>query len=296
MNELKKKYQHRDRVVRAITSNGLFRAAAANTTHTIGVAAQKHSLDEMQAFLLGRTITAAALLSSFLKGEERVIVQAEGEGRLRMVYAEAMQVGEVRGFVQINKNRPLPETLTEVLGKGFFKVTRVLYEKREPVTGIVHLVKGDISSDLAYYFEQSEQIVTSVNLGVNIDDNSVVRHAGGLIVQAMPGAGLSDIVEVQRSLEELPPVEELLEDGYSPEEILRQAMPFPIEIVNNTPLDFYCRCSLERFMSKLITLGPQEIRSMQEAGQNELVCQYCSEHYYLQPSDFDAMLRQLEQE
>lgn len=295
MNELKKSYQHRDRVVRAMSGNGMFRVAVAKTTNTTETARINHDLDPLLSYLLAKTLTSSILLSSFLKGEERIIVQAEGTGRVKLIFAEAMQVGEVRGFVITDDSKPMPETLSEALSKGYLKVSKILYEKQEPVTGIVELVNGDIASDLSYYFEQSEQIITAVNLGATINDDGEITHAGGIIVQAMPGADLASIVEVQRSLEEMPPIEELLDSGYSPEEILRQAMPFDIEIVNNTPVDFFCRCSLERFMSKLLTLGKQEIISMKEEGQRELVCQYCSSIYTLTDENFAQLIAYHEQ-
>lgn len=293
MNDIKKTYQHRDRVVRAMSGNGMFRIAVAKTTETTEQARIKHDLDPLLSYLLGKTLTSSILLSSFLKGEERVIVQAEGTGRVKLIFAEAMQVGEVRGFVVIDESQSMPASLSDALSTGFLKVSKILYEKQEPVTGIVELVRGDIASDLSYYFEQSEQIITAVNLGVTINDDGEIVHSGGIIVQAMPGAELSAIVEVQRSLEEMPPIEELLDSGYSPEEILRQAMPFPIEVVNNTPVDFFCRCSLERFMSKLLTLGKEELLSMQAEGQRELVCQYCSSSYELTDEHFSKLINSL---
>lgn len=293
MNDIKKTYQHRDRVVRAMSGNGMFRIAVAKTTETTEQARLKHDLDPLLSYLLGKTLTSSILLSSFLKGEERVIVQAEGTGRVKLIFAEAMQVGEVRGFVVIDESQSMPASLSDALSTGFLKVSKILYEKQEPVTGIVELVRGDIASDLSYYFEQSEQIITAVNLGVTINDDGEIVHSGGIIVQAMPGAELSAIVEVQRSLEEMPPIEELLDSGYSPEEILRQAMPFPTEVVNNTPVDFFCRCSLERFMSKLLTLGKEELLSMQAEGQRELVCQYCSSSYELTDEHFSKLINSL---
>ncbi len=293
MNDIKKTYQHRDRVVRAMSGNGMFRIAVAKTTETTEQARIKHDLDPLLSYLLGKTLTSSILLSSFLKGEERVIVQAEGTGRVKLIFAEAMQVGEVRGFVVIDESQSMPASLSDALSTGFLKVSKILYEKQEPVTGIVELVRGDIASDLSYYFEQSEQIITAVNLGVTINDDGEIVHSGGIIVQAMPGAELSAIVEVQRSLEEMPPIEELLDSGYSPEEILRQAMPFPTEVVNNTPVDFFCRCSLERFMSKLLTLGKEELLSMQAEGQRELVCQYCSSSYELTDEHFSKLINSL---
>ena len=106
----------------------------------------------------------------------------------------------------------------------------------------------------------------------------------------MPGASISDIVAVQRSIEDLPSIEELLDDGYSPEEILKQAMPFEIDIVNNTPVDFFCRCSLKIFMDNLIVLGKTEIESMKNEQQYELICKYCNSKYYLSEEDFAIML------
>jgi len=276
-----------------MSGNGMFRIAVAKTTETTEQARIKHDLDPLLSYLLGKTLTSSILLSSFLKGEERVIVQAEGTGRVKLIFAEAMQVGEVRGFVVIDESQSMPASLSDALSTGFLKVSKILYEKQEPVTGIVELVRGDIASDLSYYFEQSEQIITAVNLGVTINDDGEIVHSGGIIVQAMPGAELSAIVEVQRSLEEMPPIEELLDSGYSPEEILRQAMPFPIEVVNNTPVDFFCRCSLERFMSKLLTLGKEELLSMQAEGQRELVCQYCSSSYELTDEHFSKLINSL---
>jgi molecular chaperone Hsp33 len=290
MNTLKKQYQHRDRVVRVMSRNGMFRAAATNISLSVKSAVEKHQLDPISSYLLGKTMASAVLLSSFLKGEERVIVQVEGSGNVRTLFAEALQVGEVRGYATINQHVTMPQTLSEVLGKGFFKVSKVLYDKSDTVTGIISLVKGDISSELASYFEQSEQIVTSVNLGTTINDNAEIEHCGGIIVQAMPGASISEIVEVQRSIEDLPSIEELLDDGYSPEEILKQAMPFEIDIVNNTPVDFFCRCSLKKFMDNLIALGKTEIESMKNEQQHELICQYCNSKYYLAEEDFAIML------
>ena len=290
MNELKKTYQQRDRVVRAMSRNGMFRVAVAKTTNATETARIKHGLDPLSSYLLAKTLTSSILLSSFLKGEERVVVQAEGTGRVKLIFTEAMQVGEVRGFVVTDETHPMPESLSVALSKGFLKVSKILYEKQEPVTGSVELLHGDIASDLSYYFEQSEQIATAVNLGVTINDEGAIEHSGGIIVQAMPGADLASIVEVQRSLEEMPPVEELLDSGYSPEEILRQVMPFEIEVVNNTPVDFFCRCSLERFMSKLLILGKQEILSMKVEGQRELVCQYCSSTYTLTDENFAQLI------
>ncbi|MES2764801.1 MAG: Hsp33 family molecular chaperone HslO [Bacteroidota bacterium] len=295
VSELKKKFLKRDRVLRAITKDGKFRAACIKNTEVARVAQQRHALDPLAATLLARTMSGASLLSSFLKGEERTTIEIDGSGVLKYIFVEALQVGEVRGYVRYAKDAAEREvaTIGDAIGIGLFKVTRVLYNQQEPSTGIVQLIKGDISTDLAYYLTQSDQIPSAVVLDVDVDENGAVSHSAGLLVQAMPGATEAEIKAVMDSIRELPSLAELLGTGYNPEEILRQALPTEFDVVNNSPVDFYCRCSLDRFKTMLTTLGVEEIEGMQRDGQNELTCQYCNEHYYLAPEDFDVLLAEM---
>ena len=115
----------------------------------------------------------------------------------------------------------------------------------------------------------------------------------GLLVQAMPGARPEDIFKVYDNLDYLDRLTEFADKGYSPEDILRAVMPSEIDVLSNTPVDFFCRCSLDRFKSILLTIGYEEVSEMQASGQNELVCQYCSERYYLSEEDFTELKEQL---
>lgn len=289
MNEtdLKKQYQHRDRVARAISTDGKFRASCVVNTSMVREAQRRHELNQISTLLLGRAMQAATLLSSFLKGEERVVLETMGNGIIKKIFAEALQVGEVRGYVDIN---PQPEMPEDALGIGLLRVTKVLYGKFEPVSGMVDLPKGNITTDLAYYLSQSEQIPSAVRLDMNVGEDNIIVSSGGLIVQALPGATEKEIIEVQNSIVELGEITALIESGYTVNEILRQAMPHDIEILSSTPVDFFCRCSLDRFKSIIVTLGIDEVRAMKESQQNELVCQYCNNHYYLSDSDFEEII------
>ncbi len=295
MNAIARKvYAQRDRVVRAIAKNGRFRFAAIRNTKTVQTAQNNHALSPLTAVLLGRAMTSASLLAAFLKSEERVIVELMGNGPVGKVFAESLQLGEVRGYVT-NPATMLdfsnPNTmLSDALGVGMMRVSRILYGNYEPVIGLVELIEGDVSTDLAYYLMQSEQIPSAVLLDVSIDENGIVQQSGGLLIQAMPGANEQQIRSVYDSLQDLGNLPELFENGYTPQEIMQMITVEPLDQMDDTPVDFFCRCSLDRFKSTLATLGIDEIRSMKEAEQRELVCHYCNKHYHLSDLDFDDLL------
>jgi molecular chaperone Hsp33 len=296
--ELKQRFRQRDRVIRALTLDGAFRGVAINNTVVAQTAQQRHRLEPVGARLLAQALGAASLLASFLKGEERIILEAGGDGPIAAVTAEAIQVGEVRGYVQYAEERtdglPLAAHPYPMGTQGLFRVLRILYNHVEPVVSVVELQPGDIVTNLEYYFEQSEQIPTAVRYDVAFGPDGTVTASVGLFVQTMPGATPRDIRVVEERLEELPPLTELLAAGVMPEELLRRVLPGPFTVLNNTPIDFFCRCSRERFKELLATLTYEEVEEMRRLGQNELVCQFCGERYRLEEEDFTDVLRRIQ--
>lgn len=290
-DDVKKLWKDRDRVVRAMTTNGLFRVAVMRSTVLSRLAQEKHVLGPLESLILTRALTGASLMASFLKGEERVTISFEGDGEISLVYAEAMQVGEVRGYCRRNTNAA--GTVASPLGNGLLKVQRVLYNTFEPVTGVVALRKGDVTSDLSYYLTQSEQIPSVLIIDVAYDDAHVVRQAAGLLLQAMPGATNEDIFKTYDALDYLGNLTGYLDEGMTLEDLALKVMPSEATIMASTAADFFCRCSMDRFKAALLTLGLNEIEAMQRDGHHELVCQYCNSHYNLSEQDFAEMCEQL---
>lgn len=288
--QVKQQWEHRDRVSKAISEDGLFRAAIIHNSVVTRTAQQRHQLDPVRALLLARALTGASLIASFLKGEERVSLAIESNGQVKHIYAEALQLGEVRGYATMHAN---PVEAERPLGDGMLRVQRVLYGKREPVTGIVELRRGDVTSDLGYYLTQSEQIPSAVVVDVSFNKQDVIQHSVGLIVQALPGARPEDIFKVYDTIDYLDRLAGFVERRYTTEEMMQQIFPFPMTHLGSTAVDFFCRCSLDRFKSVLLTLGYDEVMSMRDEGQNELVCQYCNEKYYLTEQDFESLREQL---
>jgi molecular chaperone Hsp33 len=236
-------------------------------------------------------ITGASLLASYLKGEERVVVSAEGDGLIRSVVAEAMQIGEVRGYISANASPDVSRD--SPLGRGLLRVQRIVYGENEPVTGIVELKRGDVTTDLSYYLTQSEQIPSAFVIDVAYDENELIRQSVGLLVQAMPGARDVDIFKVYDAVDYLGRMTEYTDNGYTPEQILRQILPSDIDIVASAPVDFFCRCSKDRYKAALLTLGLEEITGMKKDDHREMVCQYCSATYVLTDDDFQELITSL---
>lgn len=296
INTIKQEFANRDRVISGLTSDGRFRIAAIKNTKTAKDAQQQHHLPAIPALLLSRQLTAASLLAVFLKGEERIILEATGSGLIQNVFAEAIQVGEVRGYVRYSPeiNNFDNTDLLQLFTDGNYKVTRILYNKNEPVTGIVSLVNGDIASDLTYYLFQSEQIPSAVILDTDMTDDGQVNLSSGLIIQAMPGTTVHDLNELHRHISGIKSLNSLFAENSDLMSVIKQIIPYEFNVFKNDPVDFFCRCSKESFMSKLITFGIDEIKSLQDENKSELVCQYCNKHYYLDDHDFNNLITTLQ--
>ncbi len=293
--QLEKLYRERDRAVRVLSKNGKFRAVAIKNSISALTAQKRHNLPYLAAFMMARTMSAASCLAMFLKGDERIVVEAEGNGPINRVYAEAIQVGEVRGFVNLapDAGERKIEDLSEALGLGLFKVTRYIYDSNEPVQGVIPLHGGDIASDLSYYYHQSEQIPSAVILDTTFDDDGYLKQSGGIIVQAMPGATDEDNKEIYEALVKVTSLAEYYEKGLSPLDVMKEVLPFEFELVKSSQVDFFCRCSKDNFLGKLKTLGLDEIRDMRKEGDNELVCHFCNEKYIIDDEDFDVLEAEL---
>lgn len=295
--EIKKQLQLRDRSVRVISKDGNFRAVAVKNTQTVKTAQKNHNLDYLSSLLLARLMSAASMMSSFLKGEERIILEMQGNGPIKRIYAESLQLGENRGFVEyaddVSKRPPIND-IKDAVGLGLLTVTKIFYNKGEPVNGVVPLQGGDVSSDIAYYFSQSEQIPTAVILDVDFDDNNIITESGGLMVQAMPGAEKKDIDNIYDTMMKVTELTKLYKNEMNPRQLMEKILPFEFKLLNSTQVDFFCRCSKDSFIDKLVTLNPEEIEGMKNDGHNELVCRYCNSKYHLDENDFAKILEEIQ--
>jgi molecular chaperone Hsp33 len=296
MNDMVKEIKLADRVVSALSENGHFRISCVKNSRTTRTAQEKHEQPIQTAYYLAKAMSATSLMAAFFKGEERVSIEINGNGIISRLFAEAMSLGEVRGYVDIDaeKYQHQANDASDYLGIGLLRVSRVLYDKPEPIVGVVELQHGDISSDLAYYYQSSEQVPTAVLLDCDFDENGIIRDSAGLMVQAMPGATEEEIAELVSELQKVESLTKYLRDELTPDKIIKEIVPFDVTILKSNRVDFFCRCSKDRFINKMHTLDIEEIKDMQKTGQDELVCRYCNTKYKMDNSDFETLISEIQ--
>ena len=163
---------------------------------------------------------------------------------------------------------------------------------REPYTGKVALVSGEIGEDVAQYLYQSEQIPSAVGLGVSVDKDLSVKHAGGFIIEVMPGADSDEIDHLEKTLRGVKSVTELLEEGLNTEGLLHALLPgYELRVLRETPIAYVCECSKEKVADSIAALPDFEIREMIEEDHGcEASCHFCNRRYHFDEAELEAML------
>ncbi len=290
-----------DRIVRAISSDGMVQAAAIYSRNLTERARQIHKTLPVATAALGRALAGASMMGNALKGQgASLTLQIKGGGPLGTVLAVSDNEGNVRGYVT-NPQVELPlraDGKLDVGGavghEGTLTVIKDLHMK-EPYVGTIDLLGGEVAEDIAGYFVESEQIPTACGLGVLVDRDQSVKSAGGYLIQLMPGATEDTIVKVEGGIMAAGPVSALLEQDPDPEHLLREVMSdFDLKILETQPVSYKCYCSRERVERALISLGRKELEEMlREQGGCQLSCQFCDTVYDFSKEDLERLLASL---
>lgn len=287
-----------DKLIRAISKDGLMKAAAVSTRGLTERARQIHRTLPVATAALGRTLAAASMMGNALKEDgASVTLQIKGGGPLGTLLAVADNQGNVRGTVE-NPAVELPlredgklDVGAAVGNQGTLTVIRDLHMK-EPYVGSIGLLWGEIAEDVALYFVESEQIPAACGLGVLVDRDQSVLAAGGFLIQLLPGAPDEMVSRIEASLMAAGPVTSLLAANPDPEALLRRALDgFELDILERSPIEYRCDCSRERMERALISLGPDELRALiDEQGQAELTCRFCDNVQVFAREQLEALL------
>lgn len=276
----------KDYIVRATAANSQIRAFAATTRETVETARQKHNTSPVVSAALGRLLTAGAMMGSMLKGEKDILtLQVKGNGPMKGMIVTADSQANVKGYamepqVILPANAKGKLDVAGSVGEGFLNVIKDMGLK-EPYMGQTALQTGEIAEDLTYYFATSEQVPSSVGLGVLMDRNNTVRQAGGFIIQLMPFAQEEVISRLEANLLKVSSVTALLEEGNSPEQILELLLgDMGLEILDTIPTQFYCNCDKKRVEKAIVSIGRKDIQEMIEEGKDiEVNCHFCNTSY-----------------
>lgn len=288
-----------DYIVRAMAGNAQIRAFAATTRNTVEKARKAHNLSPVASAALGRTLTAGAMMGAMLKGEKDLVtLQFQGDGPIEGIIVTADSFGKVKGYVGNPSVMLLPNYAGKLdvgaaVGYGMLQVTKDMGLK-EPYCGQTVINTGEIAEDLTYYFASSEQVPSSVGLGVLMDKELAnVRQAGGFIIQLMPFADEAVIEKLEQNLTQIPSVTTMLDEGMTPEDMLKKVLEgMDVEFTDTLPVEFYCNCSKERIEKALISVGEKELKDMIADGKPiDVNCHFCNTNYTFTIEDLQGLLK-----
>ena len=286
----------KDYIVRATAANGQVRAFAATTKDVVEIARKDHNMSPIATVALGRLLTGGAMMGTMMKNDTDVLtIQIKGNGPLGAMTVTAEPDGHVKGCVANPQAMlPLKDGHMDIAGAVGIGVLSVIKDigLREPYVGDTILITSEIADDLTYYFATSEQVPSSVGLGVLMNKDNTVREAGGFIIQLMPNASDEFIDQLENRIKEIKSVTEMLEHGMTPEEILEHIFEgMDLQILDTIPTEFYCNCSKERVSAAVISVGKQELQKMIDDGEPiEVNCHFCNSHYKFSIDELKDML------
>lgn len=287
-----------DYIVRATAANSQIRAFAATTRDLVEYARAAHNTSPVATAALGRLLTAGSMMGVMMKGEKDLLtLQVKAGGPLNGITVTADSKGNVKGYVGnpnvvIHANEKGKLDVAGAVGVGFMNVIKDMGLK-EPYLGQTVLQTGEIAEDLTYYFANSEQVPSSVGLGVLMEKDNTVKQAGGFIIQLMPFTEEEVICKLEENLKQVTSVTAMLEEGYTPEKILETLLEgFDIEFNETIPTQFYCNCTKERVERALISIGKKELQEMIDDGEEiEMNCHFCSRHYKFSVEELKEILK-----
>ncbi len=288
---------NKDYIVRASIANDSVRAFAISSTHLVAEARERHKTLPVVTAALGRLLSAGAIMGSMMKGEKDIVtITLKGDGPAGYITVTADSHGHVKGFPG-NPNVDIPRKYAGKLdvgtavGRGFLTVSYDLGLK-EPYSGQVEIQTGEVAEDLAYYFTVSEQLPSAVGLGVMVDTDSSVKHAGGFIVQLLPDAPEEVIELLEKKLANIEPVTSMMEKGMTPEDMLSYIFEgTDIEFTEKRDVEFYCDCSKDKVSRALAAMGDGELQGIIDDDEEiEVKCFFCNTAYKFSVEDIKNIL------
>lgn len=287
-----------DYIVRAAAADGRVRAFAITSKELTEQARQYHNTSPVMSAALGRLLSAGAMMGVMMKGEDDLLtLQIMSDGPAKGLVVTADAVGNVKGYAQV----PDVELPANAMGKldvggavgpGILRVIKDMGLK-EPYVGTTQLQTGEIAEDLTYYFASSEQVPSSVGLGVLVDTDCSIRQAGGFILQLMPQAEDEVIEKLEQNISGLSSVTDMLERGFAPEQMLEELLAgMDMEIVDRIPAHYTCNCSKERIARALASIPKKDLQSIVDDQEPiEVKCQFCNTAYQFEVDELKEFIK-----
>lgn len=287
-----------DYIIRGTAANDQVRFFAATTKEMVETARSIHNTSPVATAALGRLLTAGAMMGCMSKSEsDLTTLQIKCSGPIEGLIVTADGAANVKGYVT-NPNVILPANskgkldVAKALDLGVLSVIKDIGLK-EPYIGQTHLVSGEIAEDLTYYFATSEQVPSSVALGVLMEKTNTVKQAGGFIIQLMPFADDELITDLEERLKEFSSITSLLDQGMTPEDMMKKLFSgYDVNIMDTISTAYRCDCSKERVYQAVMSIGRKDIQEMiAENKPIEVNCHFCGKNYVFDVEDLKSMLK-----
>jgi molecular chaperone Hsp33 len=287
-------------LTRVICESLNLRAYTATTLSAVREITALHGTSPNATVALGRTITAAALLSATLKPDsnQSLLLKIEGSGPIREIHAQADARGNIRGYAA-NPAPDLEEDLggisfSRTIGAGFLTVRRDIGLK-DPYTSVIPLHAGEVAGDVAYYLTASEQIPSALIIALTMETDASISSSGGILIQTFPGTPEEVIGRVEQAIYTMKTdlgtslshgigITDVLEDIFGRE---------PFTVIETRPIRAVCRCSREIVRAALQHVGSEELADMMEKdGGAEVVCTFCTKKYRFDDRDLADIIQE----
>ena len=287
-----------DYMIRATAADKQIRAFAITSKELTEEARKRHNSSPIVTAAMGRLMSGSVMMGSMMKGEKDLLtIQIKGDGPMRGLTVTADAKGNVKGYpyvpdVVLPANAMGKLDVGGAIGSGSMSVIKDMGLKAAYI-GQIALQTGEIADDLTYYFAVSEQVPSSVGLGVLMSKENTVAQAGGFIIQLMPFTTDETIDKLEKKLAEVTSVTALLAQGYTPEMILDKLLgEFGLEITDKMPVQFHCDCSKERVEKAIASISKEELQSIIEDGEPiEVNCDFCNTKYKFDIDELKEILK-----
>ncbi|MCF6249399.1 MAG: Hsp33 family molecular chaperone HslO [Desulfobacula sp.] len=277
----------KDRLYRFVLAGKMIKGAVVHSTRMVNEMRANHALGPLETLILGQAYIAAGLLCSGLKDKnDKVSLSIQCSGPIKGLDVESNTFGEVRGYLKTPrievKDSGKIKYLSTLYGAGFLTMTKYLENSATPYSGQVALEHGSIAEDLANYFLVSEQIPTGFKLSLFFDENEEVKGAGGIFLQALPGADPAIVIEAEKIIQGMDSLGQLFAEGHDPEKIIQERFSsLKPKFLANSRVEFFCRCSEDRMQGYLKGLSKEDRKDILDNGPFplEIRCHHCNSRY-----------------
>ncbi len=275
----------KDYILRVTANNGAVRGFFATTKNMAQNSFNYHNTSPVVTAAMGRSLTATSIMGLMLKGEKDLVTfKVNGDGPMGGLLCSANSKGDVKGYPFVNfcDIKPKENGKLDVggaLGYGTLTIIKDIGLKN-PYSGVMPLISGEIADDLTYYYAKSEQIPTTVGLGVLVGQDGV-EASGGFLIQLLPSNedNTALIEKIEKTLIDLPPISTMLKEGKTPYDISKMFFD-TIDSVEEIEVSYKCDCNIQRVTRAVVSLGKEEVFDIiDEKGEVSINCNFCNKSY-----------------